>query len=154
MTQRLLLAGKVDLRFPGGNAQDGQYARLRPVLLADESAARAGQDMITDAPLQPCWMYKDAAFTQIPLLPVERLDVAHMDAEQRQRTVRQVVERVVIDEGGAYIVGLVPSDSGRLSIEALDHDRGPLPRCLKARFKMASTSWAASTISLRSLHVP
>jgi DNA invertase Pin-like site-specific DNA recombinase len=142
-----------------GEVDGAQYARRRPRLLDDERTAQeelaqVEQELITDAPLRQCWTYQGGEYKRITILPVALLDVEHMDAEQRQRTVRQFVERVVIDESGAYLVGLVPSASGLLPIHDIDHDRGPLPRCLKARFKMASTSWAVSTISLRSLHAP
>ena len=133
------------------------YERLRPRLLDDERRARADLERaetegLVDRPELPYRLYIGGE--DGPLAIVDARDVEDADPEQRRHKVRQFVERVVIDESGAYMVGLVPSASGRLPIKALDHDRGPLPRCPKARFNMASTSWTASTISLRSLLAP
>jgi hypothetical protein len=141
-----------------GDVDRALYERLRPCLLDDELRARvdlerAETDAIVNRPELPYRVYIGGEDGPLAIVAVGG-DVKDTDLEQRRRRVRQFVERVVIDETGAYMIGVVPSASGRVSIHDIDHDKGPLPRCLKARFKMASTSWAASIISLRSLRAP
>jgi hypothetical protein len=127
-----------------GEIADEQYARLRPRLLDDEKAAlaelaQAEQEVIPDVPQVQVWMYKDGGYGQVAVTAMQG-----MDKEQRQRKVRQFVERVVINESGAYMVGLVPSASGRLACAPSHGSRRGDTRRGPGRHAPRATEWTGT----------
>jgi hypothetical protein len=104
-----------------GDVDRALYERLRPRLLHDELVARmdlerAEQEAIVDLPELPYRLYIGGEDGPLAIVAMD-VDVEDTDPEQRRRKVRQFVERVVIDETGAYMIGVVPSASARLPIK-------------------------------------
>ena len=103
-----------------GDVDRALYERLRPRLRDDERRARAEleraeQEAIVDLPELPYRL--SIGGEDGPLANLNMENVEDTDPEQRRRKVRQFVERVVIDETGAYMIGVVPSASARLPIK-------------------------------------